>query len=222
MINDELVSAVTWHLESAALSATEINAFRPPADSFQMRMHYSLYVTNLLSAADMVKEAHGESFESAIKDSLHVANFSGEEVLGYLRELRNGIVHRGIDPTAGGEVVDGVVCAIAPPQVANRSGNITYAAPIRRLADVFRHCDTAMKPVLERFLEPMLFAFTSVSPETLLAEARDALGSVTHMPDWAAELARENLNVELLEAARRHQSEKLRGLLRTSFGNLSA
>jgi hypothetical protein len=185
-------------------------------------MHYSLYVTNLLSAADMVKETHGESFETAIRESLHVDNFSGEDVLGYLRELRNGIVHRGIDPTAGGEVIDGVVFAIAPPQVANRSGNATFAAPTRRLADVFRHRDTAMKPVLERFLEPMLFAFTSVPPETLLAEARDALGATTHMPDWAAEMARENLNVEMLESARRHQSEKLRSLLQASFGSRSA
>ena len=222
MTNDELVSAITWHLESAALSATEIIAFQPPADGFQMRMHYSLYVTNLLSAVDMVKEAQGELFESSIKESLHISNFSGEDVLGYLRELRNGIVHRGIDPTAGGEVVDGVVWAIAPPQVASRNGTFSYAAPTRRLADVFRHCDTAMKPVLERFLEPTLFAFTSVPPETLLLEARDALGAVTHMPDWARELARENLNGEILEAARRHQSEKLRRLLQASFGNRPA
>lgn len=78
-----------------------------------------------------------------------------------------------------------------------------------------------MKPVLERFLEAMLFAFTSVPPETLLAEACDALGSTTHMPDWAAELARENLNFEMLESARRHQSEKLRRLLQASFGSRS-
>lgn len=52
----ELVNGLAWYLECMHLAATSINNFRPPADLFQMRMHYSLYVVNLMSAVDMMRE----------------------------------------------------------------------------------------------------------------------------------------------------------------------
>ncbi len=122
MDNVALASTVTWHLECAAFSAAEIMSFKPPADGFKMRMHYSLYALNLLGAVDAIHDVLDSGFETSIENALSLENFSGELVLGYLRELRNGVVHRGVDLTAGGVVIDGLVCALAPPQVTNRGG----------------------------------------------------------------------------------------------------
>lgn len=216
--NTELLSGISWHLECLVLVATEIDNFRPPADSFQMRMYYSLYLTNLMSAIDMVFEIHGTPFQTALEDSLKTSNFSGAEVLGYIRELRNGIVHRGLDPTSGGMVVDGVVCAMAPLTVQNRGATHSYAAPAHLLRDIFIHCEIGTKPIIERFLESSFEELASVQPEAMLNYALYAIEAVPHMPDWAKEMARKHMKPEMLVEGRTHQIEKLRGLLKPQAG----
>ncbi len=72
-----------------------------------MRMYHSLYITDLLSVIDIIHERPVKGFKEHLEDTLKTPELSGVDVLGYLRELRNGIVHRGIDPTAGGEVISG-------------------------------------------------------------------------------------------------------------------
>lgn len=219
MDNLAIASTVTWHLECAAFSATEIMNFRPPADGFKMRMHYSLYASNLLGAVDAIQDAVDSGFETAIKNALPLENFSGEHVLGYLRELRNGVVHRGVDLTAGGVVIDGLVCALAPPQVNNRGGNKVYAAPTQLLVDLFRHGDQQLKPVLEQALEPVMSILCSPASEYDVAQAHDLLESVVHMPEWVKQGARQSINAEMITAGRQQHSEKLRRLLNTPFGH---
>ena len=214
-MNDiELVSAITWHLECMVLAATEIDNFRPPTDSFQKRMHYSLYLANLMSAIDMVSEKCGRSFETALKDNLKTSNLSGAEVLGYIRELRNGIVHRGIDPTSSATVVDGLICAVSPLTVQTRGGDRSFPAPAPLLRDVFIHCEVRTKPIIERFLEPTFKKLASPNPEALLSDALRLVDAAPHMPDWAKEMAHKALKPEDLVRAQAHEIEKLRGLLK--------
>ncbi len=217
--NLELLNGIAWHLECMVLSAAAIDNFRPPADGFQMRMQYSLYVTNVMSAIDMVLEIHGTDFQTALEDSLKTSNFSGAEVLGYIRELRNGVVHPGIDPTSGGVVVDGVVCATAPPAVQNRVGTRSYAAPATLLRDIFIHCEIGSKPIIARFLEPSLEVLASVKPEAMLNDALKAIEAVPHMPDWAKEMGRRHMEPEMLVKVQTHLIEKLRGLLKPRAGS---
>ncbi|NWA86129.1 hypothetical protein [Pseudomonas sp. D2002] len=218
MDKETIVSTVTWHLEFAAFSAAEITNFKPPADAFKMRMHYSLYASNLLGAVDAVRDALGTGFETKIKSALSLGRFSGEEVLGYLRELRNGAVHRGVDLTAGGLVMGDVVCAVAPSQVTNRGGEKVYSAPTQLLIDLFRHGDEKMKPILEEALEPALSTLSASASECDVAQAYDFIDSVAHMPEWVKKKARQSLSAEMITAARQHSCEKLRRLLNMPFG----
>ncbi|WP_206669059.1 hypothetical protein, partial [Brucella sp. 10RB9210] len=66
MQNIELLNTITWHLECMKWASDTIDNFRPPADPFQMRMHYSIYITNFMSALDMLKEVFGPSFTDAL------------------------------------------------------------------------------------------------------------------------------------------------------------
>jgi len=195
-------------------SGGAIGNMRPPADAFQMRMHYSLYLTNLMSALDMMVETHGEAFQSALEARLATSGQTGSEVLGYIRELRNGVVHRGIDPTSGGEVIADIVCAIAPATVQNRTGNRSYAAPARLLRDIYTHCELATKPVMERFLEQDIERLRSLSPASMVVDALSAIENVPHMPDWAKEMVRTHIAPEMLAMAQNHQIEKLKDLLK--------
>ena len=88
----DLLGSVSWHLKCMVLAAAAIDNFRPPADGFQMRMHYSLYVANLISAIDLVLETHHSPFQTALEHCLKTSRFSGAEVLGYVvvcEESRN-------------------------------------------------------------------------------------------------------------------------------------
>ncbi len=135
-----------------------------------------------------------------------------------MRELRNGIVHRGIDPTSGGAVVNGVVCAMAPPTVQNRSGSCSYTAPAHLLRDIFIHCEIGAKPIIERFLESSFKELSSMKPEAILSDALSAIEAVPHMPVWAKAMARTHISVEILAKAQTHQIEKLRELLKPRTG----
>ncbi len=191
---------------------------RPPADVFKMRMHYSLYATNLLGAVDAIKDALDPGFETTIENALPHGGFSGEQVFGYLRELRNGVVHRGIDLTAGGEVIDELVCALAPAQVTNRDGKKVYFAPTRLLVDLFQHGDQKVKPVLEEALESVLSALSFPASKDDVAQAHDFLELVEHMPEWVKQGAKQSICAEMITAGRRLQCDKLRCLLNMPFG----
>ncbi|WNJ84043.1 hypothetical protein [Pseudomonas canadensis] len=182
-------------------------------------MHYSIYASNLLGAVDAIQDSLDSGFETMIQNALPLGGFSGEQVLGYLRELRNGVVHRGIDLTAGGVVVDGLVCALAPQQVTNRGGKNIYAAPTTLLVDLFRHGDQKLKPVLEKVLEPVLSNFSSPASEYDVVRAYDFLESVAHMPDHVKQEARQSITVEAITAGRKQNCEKLRRLLNMPFGH---
>lgn len=214
-----LLNGIAWHLECIDLTRTAIDNFRPPADSFQMRMNYSLFVTNLMSAIDMVIETSGAEFQSALEENLKTSKNSGGEVLGYIRELRNGIVHRGLDPTSGNCVVNGLVCAVAEPSVTNRSGTREYSAPAPLLRDILFHCDVATRPVIGQFLEPFLEALALEQPEETFRKLLDAIDVVPHMPEWAKAMARTHISPEMPVAAEAHQFTKLRRLLQVDTGS---
>lgn len=218
MDNETIVSTVIWHLECAAFSAAEIMRTRPPADGFKMRMHYSLYATNLLGAIDAIQDDLGPDFETTIENALPLGSFSGEQVFGYLRELRNGVVHRGVDLTAGGEVIGELVCAVAPAQVTNRGGKKVYFAPTRLLVDLFQHGDQKVKPLLEEALDSVLSALSSPASEDDVAQAHDFLESLDHMPEWAKQAAKQSICAEMITVGRRRQRDKLRCLLNLPFG----
>jgi hypothetical protein len=45
----EGVSGLLWYAECKNLALDAVISFRPPADSYAMRMYHSLYLTSLLS-----------------------------------------------------------------------------------------------------------------------------------------------------------------------------
>ncbi|WP_375197647.1 hypothetical protein [Sphingobium sp.] len=210
----ESFHGLVWHLECMDLSAEAIENFRPPADPFQMRMHYSLYLTNLMSVIDMAREWCGEPFDKALLENLSIPEFSGEAIVGYLRELRNGVVHRGIDPTAGGTEANGIVWAVAPTEVKNRKGDKIFLAPTLLLRDLFTHCELRVKPIVERFIQPLAKKFGNTTPEAMLASICDTMEMFPHVPDWAKKMARKHITPEILDAAQIHQAGKLNELLK--------
>ncbi|WP_411508028.1 hypothetical protein [Brucella anthropi] len=191
-----------------------IDNFRPPADLFQMRMHYSIYITNFMSALDMLKEVFGSSFTDALDEAFESPDTSGDNIRRYLRELRNGVVHRGVDPTGSGIVVDGVTLALAPRCVENREGTRSFTAPAKLLRDIFIHCEINAKPVIECFLNENITEYNSVPSATMLDEVVSSVEIAPNMPDWVKEISVGSITSEMLMDARNNQINKLRNLLK--------
>ncbi len=213
MTPEEVFNGIGWHLECMALSVSAVEGFRPPADSFQMRMNYSLYLVNFMSVVDMLKELHGTMFELALAAELPLNDASGLDVLVYLRELRNGIVHRGVDPTSGGIVVEGIVSAMAPSTIQNRNGSQTFSAPVRLLRELFRHCEVKAKPIIRQFLEPVFKEYAARTPEQMFQEALDFIDTAEHIPDFMKKMAKQSITPEMFARAKDAPLSKLRNLL---------
>lgn len=215
--NTELMSGIAWHLECIDLARQKIDNFRASADSFQMRMYYSLYVTNLMSAIDIVLEIHKGDFQTALEERLKTSHHSGANVLGYVRELRNGIVHRGLDPIKGGSVHNDIVYAIAQP-VTNRSGAQIYSEPAKLLRDILLHTDISARPIIEYFLEPTFAEVLSISSEAIMEDTLKAVDETTHIPELSRKIVRSNISSEMLETIRTSQISKWRRLLQPPTG----
>ena len=214
MTNQTLLGGIVWHLECMVLAKSEIDGFKPPANTFQMRMYYSLYLTNLLSLIDMMRDEYGEDLQSKLESAVQTPQFSGQCILGYLRELRNGVVHRGIDPTSGGMVIDDVVCAISPSVVESVKGTRKYNAPSALLRDVLYHCGKHAKSVTRQFIESILEEQESIDPKFMLVDALRAIDVAAHMPDWAKQMSREHIGPDMLQQVQAHRLSKVRELLK--------
>ncbi|MBS0960270.1 hypothetical protein [Acetobacter thailandicus] len=215
--NMERLNGIMWHLECIALARKEIEKFRPPADLFRIRVYYSLYVTNLMSVIDFILEIYKGDFQEALEKQLKTSHHSGEDVLGYVRELRNGIVHRGLDPTAGALVKSGIVYVVAKP-VTNRSGAKIYSAPALFLRDILLHTDISARPVIERFLERTFEEIVSIPLEEIIEIYSKIIEKTAHMPEWAKKISHSNTPKETLEIAIRYQISKCRELLQPPMG----
>lgn len=196
------------------LSMEEINNFRPPADYFKLRMHYSFYITNIMSAIDLMTDRYKNSFlDEFNKDTTEKNNVTIESIK-YLRELRNSIIHRGFDVAKEGEVIDGIVCIIAPTSVQDRNGTKNYYAPHRALRDILIHCEIHTKLTMENLLKPLIDNVCSMSPETRFSNTLNMIDESPHMPDWVRKAARNIINSEILTDTQTYQIEKLRILLK--------
>lgn len=189
----EKLHSIAWHLNCARIALDEICSFIPPADPFRMRMYHSMYPSSLLSAKELVFEISGADDKKfkAVWSSTSAIDLS--DLVDYIRELRNAVIHRGLDIAAMGEVINHRVCALAPPTISNRNGHKTYNAPARLLVEVFDLSEQIIKPALENLLEPHFN-----SPENInltdMDEVRDSIEKSPVIPSWAKLMSREVLD----------------------------
>ena len=155
-----------------------------------MRMNYSMHLTHLMSAIELACDAFGSSFMADLEAKLATSSHAGTEVLGYVRHARNAVVHRGLDSTARGDVVAGVVRPLAPPTVTSQKGAKSFTRPAKCLFEVLQHGEWCTKLVLARYLEPAIVALESMDPEDALQQMRDAMDTAPDLPPGIADLGK--------------------------------
>jgi hypothetical protein len=171
-----------------------------------MEIYHYLYFSNGLSAVDLVGEAfYGKRFrerpyETDCERSL-VAAFdfglatvpkyqgkAGREAYAYVRELRNSIVHRGLDSAAVGHATDDLVFALCPTTVHDFTGNNAYSSPCKYMVELAELSNVAFDKVVDEELCKHQ-VFESGPPQVTAQDLIEFLKSSDAMPDWAKTMA---------------------------------
>ena len=192
----ELLSSMKWYFELKNLSLKKILSFRIPLsveDQNDVRLYYSQYFSALLSATELFLEdkyAYKDNFKKKLFHQLSFENFTnGKANYDYLRELRNSIIHRGLNINSSAHIQDDFPMIIAPSPITNRGGNISYLAFDYYLIDLIKKCESILGPTfLEHIEECKIFEMQMTNEEAIRHSKQDILNS-TAMPDWVKNMA---------------------------------
>lgn len=210
----DFYGGLLWYLETRNWAHEKMRSCPHGSHPFDVRMYHSLYFVNLFSAIDHVfdylKNGNEERACSAF-----MARIETIENYQYVRELRNAIVHRGLDPTTAGHSDCTTLHVLCPPVVQDRQGRRSYTPSLRYLVELADQCDAVVNPAIADVLNQLdLFnPATHIIDEQIV---QTAISNSTEMPDWskvmAAKAIGENYAVWTAKIAATN-IQKMRGLL---------
>ncbi len=171
-----------------------------------MEIYHYLYFSNGLAAVDLVGEvfygrdfrrpAYGTDYERSLSAAFDFGlarvpkhkGKAGTEAYAYVRELRNSIVHRGLDSAAAGHATDDLVFALCPAEVRDFAGNNAYSSPCTYMVELAELANVAFDKVVDEELCKYR-VFESGPPQVTAQDLIDFLKSSDAMPDWAKTMA---------------------------------
>jgi hypothetical protein len=185
-------NGLLWYLQARDWALEKIRTSPIGSHLFDLRMHHSLYFVNLFSAVEHVRDHLGREQPPSLAFIARIKSaFGTTQNFKYVRELRNAIVHRGLDPVATGHAKDATVSVLCPAVVQDRSGN-NYTCTFKYMFELATHCNVVTNPVIAEALEDLdLFNIVHhiVEEDSLHA----AIDSGATMPDAAKAMVKEAL-----------------------------
>jgi hypothetical protein len=191
-----MILSLTWYFQSKNLALKNALSFRCPlavGQQTELRHYYGSYFASLVSATELLLEKeypHNVEFKDAIERALWSGSLTdGERYYGYVRELRNAIVHRGLDVCAAAHIDGDFPLPVAPQTVQNRSGNKSYAAPAFYLHDIILMWESILGPVIEHHLDEVGLLRPQNTQERAVAADIEHIAESVVMPEWVKEFS---------------------------------
>jgi hypothetical protein len=132
----------------------------------------------------------------------------GESNFLYLRELRNSIVHRGLDVTQAATFHGDFPVVVAPLRVTNPAGTKQYESFVAPLLIMVRLCEATIGPEIAKHLEAIGYLEHATSQEEMERLAKQAIDESTILPPWAKDGAREHVETfDYVDLQRRNAQE---------------
>lgn len=179
-----------WYFEIRNWAFGKIKTCPRGSHPFDIRMHHALYFVNLVSAVDHVSdhlrgdEPTRRAFIDRIEDG-----FRDTQNYKYVRELRNAIIHRGLDPTAAGHADDTTVYVLCPAAVQDRGSKNDYTCTFKYTVELATHCNAVINAAITDALD-RLDLFNVAKHMISEADICAAINNSAAMPEWAKALAR--------------------------------
>lgn len=200
LLERDLLNSLLLYLSTRRTALRSALQMRVPLSAEQaedLRIHYSNYFINLLSAIEAIREDEqfeGKCFADALESSFSFVDFpNGADNYAYIRELRNAIVHRGLNIFSAAHFPENVPLLVAPNQVTNRSGSRKYDSFSFYVLGVIERCESVVGSTIEAHLEKMGLFEKSPDSEESLSESLEFIESSAAMPEWAKKMAQANL-----------------------------
>lgn len=194
----DLLHSLTWYMTARRTALSSAMSFRTQIsvqDQTDMRIHYSGYFQNLLAAIDLVRDTKSlhpnNDIEARLKSRLVFTGFpDGEANYMYIRELRNSVIHRGLDITSAAHIDGTFPMIIAEPKVRNVTGAKIFVPFDKYLLHVIAKCETVVGPTILDCLNGAGLFHASIDTSAAEVEYREAIEESHVMPDFAKALAR--------------------------------
>lgn len=191
-----LISSLKWYFQAKNLALKNAVAIKCPLTVDQqndVRVFYSLYLANLLSATEMLLEKEypfSQDFKHELEAAFSFPNFpDGESNYSYLRELRNAVIHRGFDISSSVHIQDEMPLMIAPESIKNRNGKKSYSAFGFYLLEMIYTVDPIIGNLIENHLQAKGLLQPLSNQEEVATETQANLRNAVGVPDWVKNMA---------------------------------
>lgn len=220
-VERDLLNALSLYLATRRTALRSALRLRAPlsTEAFEdLRIHYSNYLVNLFSAIDLIAESKpvaGEKFKDALEKAFEaVGSSSAATNYKYVRELRNAVVHRGLDIASGAHFAGDFPLLVAPNPVTSRDGAQKYAAFGFYLLDIVATCEAVVGPTIEGHLDSVGVLNKEPDAAAWLEETKELIRSSAVIPDGAKNMVPASFGGLDWNAMHRDGVAKLRDLLR--------
>lgn len=147
----DMLNSLSWYMSARQTALRAALSFRTQlsvTDQTDMRVHYASYFLNLLAATELFRETTAlqpNDFEAQLYSRFVFDGFQdGEANYSYIRELRNAVVHRGLNITSAAHIDGDFPMIIAEPKVQNQRRTKTFFAFGKYLLDVIQKCESVV------------------------------------------------------------------------------
>lgn len=212
-----LLNALSLYLAARKTALRAAMSFRiplTPEAHDDLRMHYANYFISLMSAVDILVSEGVEgnnAFEQKLANAFGLLSGSSSSPnYQYVRELRNAIVHRGEDVTAGMHFSGSFPLLIAPSTVADRKCVRIYPAFGFYLLEIIKGCESVIGQVIEVHLDSLGILDKMPDVELCAEEGRQFVETSAAIPGAIKKMAIESLGKVDWIAIHRNRIKKLR------------
>ncbi|MFM0303191.1 hypothetical protein PQQ99_24030 [Paraburkholderia sediminicola] len=194
--NRDMLHSLSWYMSARQTALRAALLFRTPlsvTEQTDMRVHYSGYFLNLLAATELFRETttlQPTAFEAQLYSRLVFDGFQdGKANYSYIRELRNAVVHRGLDITSTAHIDGNFPMILAEPKVQNQKGTKTFVAFDKYLLHVIAKCESVVGSVMLDCLNAAGVFEASIDAEAAVFEYREVVEQSHAIPDYVKAMA---------------------------------
>lgn len=196
----DMLLALTWYMTARKTALRAALSFRTPLTTIahtDMRVHYSAYFQNLLSATELMCEltlVPTNSFKTELYARFVFPGFQdGKSNYKYIKYLRNAIVHRGYDITSAAHVDGDFLMLVAEPSFQNNATNLekrkTFHAFDTYVLNIIAKCESVISGVIFDALHSAGVFQANVDSQAAIAESHTAIQNSHMMPEWTKVMA---------------------------------
>ena len=190
----EHLEVIFFYMRHKRYAVSKMKTFIPPLDNIhlaEMQVTYELYFNSLLSLLDFVN--------IDLKQNNIITHFKeivgGDDNYLYIRELRNSIIHRGLDISAAGTIIKdlNIVAPFAPQFIFDRSKNKKYFAFTTNLLNLVKITEGINDELLKICNELNILTYVPMTKE----KHDERIINDPYIPEYAKKISLSvNLNYE--------------------------